>query len=228
MKRSRICLINLSNRNIIPFLLVPLARLNLKTGFFQASWFHRFTWIHYDATDDSAFCFLCCKAVKGIKMGLARLSEASFLGKLFIIGRMLLEFWLNMKAVTSTKQQLKHWRQPMMWLTCCHKQQPQKRKKNVNICWKSSHQYVSWDVKVFLWWCAHMIWIPTSISYCFWEQMTFKALMLLHWKNRWNTLLMIFSMNYFQSCLYKLFIKLLAKYNLHRLHRDDWRSYGSC
>ena len=79
MKRSRICLINLSNRNIIPFLLVSLARLNLKTGFFQASWFHRFSWIHYDATDDSAFCFLCCKAVKGKKMGLTRLSEASFL-----------------------------------------------------------------------------------------------------------------------------------------------------
>ena len=48
--------------------------------FFQASWFHRFSWIHYDATDDSAFCFLCCKAVN---MGLTRLSEPSFLVKGF-------------------------------------------------------------------------------------------------------------------------------------------------
>ena len=51
--------------------------------FFQASWFHRFSWFHYDATDDSAFCFLCCKAVKGKKMGLTRLSEVSFLVKGF-------------------------------------------------------------------------------------------------------------------------------------------------
>ena len=83
MRRSMICLINLSNWNIIPFLLVPLARLNLKTGFFQASWFHRFSWIHYDGKHDSAFCFLCCKVVKGKKMGITRLSEASFLVKGF-------------------------------------------------------------------------------------------------------------------------------------------------
>ena len=51
--------------------------------FFQASWFHHFSWIHYDATDDYAFCFLCCKAVKGKKMRLTRLSEASFLVKGF-------------------------------------------------------------------------------------------------------------------------------------------------
>ena len=48
-----------------------------ENSFFQASWFHPFSWIHYDATDDSAFCFVCCKAVKEKKMGITRLSEAS-------------------------------------------------------------------------------------------------------------------------------------------------------
>ena len=54
-----------------------------ENSFFQASWFHRFPWFYYDATDDSAFCFLCSIAVKGEKMGLTRLSEASFLVKGF-------------------------------------------------------------------------------------------------------------------------------------------------
>ena len=51
--------------------------------FFQAFWFDRFSCHHNDVTDNSAFCFLCCKSVKGKKMGLTRLSEASFLVKRF-------------------------------------------------------------------------------------------------------------------------------------------------
>ena len=53
-------------------------KAQLENRFFQASWFSCF-WIHYDATEDFAFCFLCYNAVKGKKMGLTRLSEASFL-----------------------------------------------------------------------------------------------------------------------------------------------------
>ena len=38
---------------------------------------------YYGTTDDSAFCFLCCKTVKGKKIGLTRLSEVSLLVKGF-------------------------------------------------------------------------------------------------------------------------------------------------
>ena len=31
---------------------------------FQASWFEKFKWLHYDADSDSAFCFTCIKALQ--------------------------------------------------------------------------------------------------------------------------------------------------------------------
>ena len=42
---------------------------------FQPSWFHRFQWIHYDAGQDAAFCFFCCKAVKQGKVRLTGVTE---------------------------------------------------------------------------------------------------------------------------------------------------------
>ena len=50
---------------------------------FQASWFNRFKWLHYDIGQDAAYCFVCCKAVKEGKKRLASKSEESFLVKGF-------------------------------------------------------------------------------------------------------------------------------------------------
>ena len=50
---------------------------------FQAAWFGRFKWIHYDVGQDSAFCFVCCKAVKEKKVELSSYTEESFLVKGF-------------------------------------------------------------------------------------------------------------------------------------------------
>ena len=46
---------------------------------FQQSWFKKFTWLHYDVTSDSAFCFACCKAFKQGKLRCTGLTEHSFL-----------------------------------------------------------------------------------------------------------------------------------------------------
>ena len=48
---------------------------------FQATWFNRFKWLHYDVGQDSAFCFVCCKAVKERKVRLSSYTEQSFLVK---------------------------------------------------------------------------------------------------------------------------------------------------
>ena len=89
------------------FPLVPLARLNLKEGFFK---YLSFIISHGFIVMQLMILLLLSllQKSKREKDGLARLSEASFLVKGFTIGRMLLKFWLNMKAVTSTKQSLKH------------------------------------------------------------------------------------------------------------------------
>ena len=50
---------------------------------FQAAWFDRFKWIHYDSGQDCAFCFVCCKAVKDKKARLSSYTEDSFLVKGF-------------------------------------------------------------------------------------------------------------------------------------------------
>ena len=47
---------------------------------FQSSWFHRWKWVHYDATMDAAFCFSCCKAAK---QGKVKATEGSFTSKGF-------------------------------------------------------------------------------------------------------------------------------------------------
>lgn len=46
---------------------------------FQAGWFNRFKWLHYDLGQDAAYCFICCKAVKGRKVRLSFKTEKSFL-----------------------------------------------------------------------------------------------------------------------------------------------------
>ncbi len=46
---------------------------------FQATWFNRFKWLHYDIERDSAYCFVCCKAVKEGKMRLSSYTEECFL-----------------------------------------------------------------------------------------------------------------------------------------------------
>lgn len=53
---------------------------------FQAAWFNHFNmfkWLHYDIRQDSAYCFVCCKAVKERKVELSSYVEESFLVKGF-------------------------------------------------------------------------------------------------------------------------------------------------
>ena len=46
---------------------------------FQASWFNRFHWLHYDTVLDSAFCFVCCKAIKQKKVLITGVAENAFI-----------------------------------------------------------------------------------------------------------------------------------------------------
>ncbi len=46
---------------------------------FQASWFQKFKWLHYDAAKDAAFCFSCCSTVKSGKLKLKGTTENAFL-----------------------------------------------------------------------------------------------------------------------------------------------------
>ena len=46
---------------------------------FQASWFNRFHWLHYDTALDSAFCFVCCKAIKQKKVLITGVAENAFI-----------------------------------------------------------------------------------------------------------------------------------------------------
>ena len=45
---------------------------------FQSSWCHRFSWVHYDNTQDLVFCFSCCKAAKEGKVRLTGNEEKCF------------------------------------------------------------------------------------------------------------------------------------------------------
>ncbi len=45
---------------------------------FQPSWFNKFSWLHYDVTLDSAYCFTCCKAFKQGKVRLTGVAESAF------------------------------------------------------------------------------------------------------------------------------------------------------
>ena len=50
---------------------------------FQSSWFSRFHWLHYDASKDCAFCFICCKAIKSNKVRITGVTEHAFITKGF-------------------------------------------------------------------------------------------------------------------------------------------------
>ena len=226
MKRSRICLINLSNHNIMCFLLVPLARLNLKTGFFQASWFHRFSWIYYDATDDSAFCFLCCKTVKGEMMGLTSISEASFIVKGFInwkdATRVLVKYESSNfhKVATEALKETND-------VADISKAAATEKKNNRKYLQKiiSSIRFLGCQGLPLRGDGPH-----NDLDSNFYQLLLLRAEyfqginVVTAKKIGLNTLRMRFKMNYFQSCLYKLFVKLLCTI----LHCDDLRSYRSC
>jgi len=36
----------------------------------QASWFRSWRWLHYNESDDSLLCHLCCRAIKEKKIGI--------------------------------------------------------------------------------------------------------------------------------------------------------------
>ena len=55
---------------------------------FQSLWCHRFSWIHYDSTQDLVFCFSCCKAAKEGKVRLTCVEEKVLLLKDFGTGKM--------------------------------------------------------------------------------------------------------------------------------------------
>ena len=55
---------------------------------FQSSWCHRFSWIHYDNTQDFVFCFSCCKAAKEGKVRLTGSEEKVLLLEDFVNGKM--------------------------------------------------------------------------------------------------------------------------------------------
>ena len=46
---------------------------------FQASWYKKWEWLHYDISRDCVLCFICCKAVKDGKVRVSKLAEGSFL-----------------------------------------------------------------------------------------------------------------------------------------------------
>ena len=46
---------------------------------FQASWFNRYSWLHYDVGLDGAFCFICCKAVNENKVKIQATVAPAFL-----------------------------------------------------------------------------------------------------------------------------------------------------
>ena len=51
---------------------------------FQASWFNRWKWLHYDVAQDAAYCFTCCKATEVGKIRLSACTEESFVVKGFL------------------------------------------------------------------------------------------------------------------------------------------------
>ncbi len=51
---------------------------------FQASWFDRWTWLHYNEAEDCVHCFLCLKAVK-LSHVAAKKDEAAFVSVLLSI-----------------------------------------------------------------------------------------------------------------------------------------------
>ena len=47
---------------------------------FQASWFHRWKWLHYNMAQDAVSCYTCCKAVSSRRVLVTGKAEKGFLG----------------------------------------------------------------------------------------------------------------------------------------------------
>ena len=45
-------------------LVFPKHKFGIKERCFQREWFNKWPWLHYNELDDSAFCFICTKAIK--------------------------------------------------------------------------------------------------------------------------------------------------------------------
>ena len=54
---------------------------------FQATWFNRFNWLHYDSMNGSIRCFTFCTAVKDGKAVTNGVTKQAFLVKALLIGR---------------------------------------------------------------------------------------------------------------------------------------------
>ena len=50
---------------------------------FQANWFNKFPWLHYDLARDAVRCFMCCKAVKDGRAVATGVTEQTYLVKGF-------------------------------------------------------------------------------------------------------------------------------------------------
>ncbi|KAL5469095.1 hypothetical protein EMCRGX_G030291 [Ephydatia muelleri] len=55
---------------------------------FQAQWFQKWSWIHYDEGRDIVFCSICVKAARSNKLKAAKICDLSFISRGTAIGRM--------------------------------------------------------------------------------------------------------------------------------------------
>ena len=55
----------------------PFGKKNVVYRSFQAAWFDRWRWLHYDCSRDVAFCFTCIKAIKAGKMKISGNTKGS-------------------------------------------------------------------------------------------------------------------------------------------------------
>ena len=76
----RICLRIPISQEVFAFHIVLLVYLSQLT---VHSRFNKFHWIHYDAVSDSAFCFVCCKAIKQKTICVSGLIEHFFIANGF-------------------------------------------------------------------------------------------------------------------------------------------------
>jgi len=86
---------------------------------FQPTWFRSWSWLHYHEVTDTAFCFLCAKAVREKKISSGN-TEPTFVSlqlptdncfqchnryqKVFLIGKMPLNRFVNMRVAAITKK----------------------------------------------------------------------------------------------------------------------------
>ena len=74
---------------------------------FQATWFNKFRWLHYDLAQDAARCFTCCKAIKDGRAVVTGVTDRAFVVKGFT--KTPHEAFPSMKAVTTIRFVLLPW-----------------------------------------------------------------------------------------------------------------------